>query len=158
VFICGVVSRARSDEPATKLEFVAELRPVEEIKLLGSKESWTKEDDAQFADQIAAARRAWKDTAAKIQKQLTPEKVRTLSRWAKPQMEKYNAVPALDKVRIATAGISADKKSIVFEGTIDTLPTHSPLVTRWLKVYFIYDLPAKTIRHATITIRGEVLE
>jgi hypothetical protein len=73
-------------------------------------------------------------------------------------MEKYNAMPPLDKAKISAAGTTADKKSIVFEGTIDTLPTHSPLVTRWLKVYFIYDLATKSIRHTTITIRGEVLE
>ncbi len=162
VLACGVVSRARGEEPASaaaaKLEFVAELGPVEEIKLLGDKPSWTKEDDARFAGQIAAAREAWKVEATKIQKDVTPEKVRSLSRWAKPQMEKYNAVPRLDNVKTTAAGITADKKGIVFAGTIDTLPTHSTLVTRWLKVFFVYDLPTKSIRHATITIRGEVLE
>jgi hypothetical protein len=42
-------------------------------------------------------------------------------------------------------------------GTIDALPTHSPLVTRWLKVYLFYDLYARSIARITITIRGQVL-
>jgi hypothetical protein len=145
-------------EPAEKVQFVAELEGVEELKLLGAKPSWTTDDETQFAAEVAAAREAWKTEAAKFQEKLSPEKVRSLSRWAKPQMEKYNAVPPLDKAKISAAGLTADKKSIVFESTIDTLPTHSPLVTRWLKVYFIYDLSTKSIRHTTITIRGQVLE
>ena len=155
----GEIGRvARAAEPIEKLQFVPDLGEVEEIKLIGANPSWTKDDETRLAVQVAAAHEAWKSEAAKLQEKVTAEKVRSLSRWAKPQMEDYKVVPALDKAKLSAAGVSADKKSIVFEGTVDTLPTHSPLVTRWLKVYFIYDLSTKSIRHATITIRGQVLE
>ena len=32
------------------------------------------------------------------------------------------------------------------------------LVTRWLKVYVLYDIPSRKIVHVTFTIRGQVLE
>ena len=42
--------------------------------------------------------------------------------------------------------------------TIDTLPTHQPLVTRWLKVYVVFDLHEKSVSAVVVTIRGQRLE
>ena len=72
-------------EPADKLQFVAELESVEELKLIGDKSSWTKDDEARFATQVTAAREAWKSESAKFQAAITREKFAALSRWAKPQ-------------------------------------------------------------------------
>ena len=83
---------------------------------------------------------------------------RALSRWSLPQMEEYRAVPPLEKVELKPLGLAADGRGLVLEGTIDTLPSHHPLVTRWLKVYLLYDDRNRQIRHATLTIRGERLE
>ena len=66
--------------------------------------------------------------------------------------------PLAEKTKVSPIGINAADKRIIFEGTIVTLPSHSPLVARWLKVYFLYDPPTKSIRHMTITIRGEAQE
>lgn len=43
----------------------------------------------------------------------------------------------------------------MLEGTIDTLPTHSPLVTRWPKVYLVVDRRNKAILRVVITIRSD---
>ena len=67
-------------------------------------------------------------------------------------------MPPLDKVELKPLGLAADGRGLVLEGTIDTLPTHHPLVTRWLKGYVLYDDHNRRIRHATLTIRGERLE
>jgi hypothetical protein len=90
--------------------------------------------------------------------QLTPERVRTLSRWAKLQMEDCATVPDLDKTVLKPLGTDANRQQILLEGTLDTLPSHAPLVTRWLKVYVVYDLPSRSLSRIVITIRGQRLE
>jgi hypothetical protein len=47
---------------------------------------------------------------------------------------------------------------IVLESTVDTLPAHHPLVTRWLKALVRYDTQSHAIVQVTITIRGQRLE
>jgi hypothetical protein len=89
---------------------------------------------------------------------LTVDRVRSLSRWAKPQMEKYSAIPALPDVVLEPIGVDKKGGKLVLEGTVDTLPNHHPLVTRWLKVCVVYDIPARKIGQVTFTIRGQVLE
>ena len=41
---------------------------------------------------------------------------------------------------------------------VDDAKFHSPLVTRWLKAYAIYDTDQKAIIRVTITIQGELQE
>ena len=79
-------------------------------------------------------------------------------RWTKPQMEGYSTVPALADVALQPIGLDQERGKLVLEGTIDTLPSHHRLVTRWLKVYVVYDIPGRKIAHATFTIRGQRLE
>ena len=123
LFVCTEVERAaHASEPAEKLQFVAELEGVEEIKLLGTNPTWTKDDDKQFAADIAAARDAWKTEAAKIQEKLTPKKGCARCRAAPNRKWRYNTAAPLDRIKISAIGMTADKKNIVFESTIDTLP------------------------------------
>ena len=74
------------------------------------------------------------------------------------QMEGYKRVPNLDSIALRPVGTDAQRGKLVLEGTLETLPTHSPLVTRWLKVFLLYDVPTKSLTRVTITIRGERLE
>ncbi len=104
------------------------------------------------------ARAALKGRLADVEKGLTSQKVRELSRWAKTEMGAYARVPPLGKVAWRPARVEDTGKWVLLEGTVDTLPTHSSLVTRWLKVYAVYDVPADTIRRVIVTIRGERLE
>lgn len=55
-------------------------------------------------------------------------------------------------------GSYSDVRNILLESTVDTLPAHHPLVTRWLKTFVRFDTQRHTIVQVTITIRGQVLE
>ncbi len=68
------------------------------------------------------------------------------------------SVAAVRVVKFTAVRANAQQRKVVFEGTIDTLPTHAPIVTRWLRVYVLYDTTSKTIIRTTVTIRGQVLE
>jgi hypothetical protein len=108
-----------------------------------------------FPAHTAAARADWAKKCPWVAERLTPKLTRELSRWAKPQMEKYTAVPPLAKRELTL--IREDEKAgkLVFEITADTLPVHAPTVTRWLKLYLLYDMGSKAITAVTITIRGQ---
>ena len=73
-------------------------------------------------------------------------------------MKAYTTVPPLEKAQLQP--VAADEKQgiILLESTSDTLPTHHPLVTRWLKAFVRYDTRGRKIAHVTITIRGQRLE
>jgi hypothetical protein len=113
----------------------------------------------QFPKEKAAALADWqKKKRDWVAKQVTPEVVRKLSRWARKEMEQYKAVPPLTKVDFKPVRHREADRRLLLEGTLDTLPTHSPLVTRWLKVFLLYDKTTKSIIRVTVTIRGQLLE
>ena len=99
-----------------------------------------------------AKKREW------VQTQITPNLVKSLSRWAQKEMQTYQQVPPLTKVKFKPVRMNPEQNKIVLEGTVDTLPSHSPVVTRWLKIFLLYDVLSDEVIQATITIRGEVLE
>ncbi|MCX6872217.1 MAG: hypothetical protein NTW21_00175 [Verrucomicrobia bacterium] len=70
-------------------------------------------------------------------------------------MQDYSKIPSLDRpdFQIRTAG--GGEKKLLFEATLQTLPTHSPLVTRWHKLFVVYDVDRQAISQVIITIRGE---
>ncbi len=129
-----------------------------EMDVADSAYRWNDAEKARFADDIRRAAAEWKMRIPQLRNRVTPEQVRSLSRWAKAQMEGYKSVPSLEAVELRAAGTDAKREELVLEGTIDTLPTHHPLVTRWLKVFLLYDLHTKSICRIAVTIRGQVLE
>jgi hypothetical protein len=140
------------------LSFVPEMEPLPGMDVPENASRWSDSEKARFDDPIRHATARWKEQISEIKDQLTPERVRSLSRWAKAQMDGYTTVPDLDKLVLRPQGADADRQWLLLEGTLDTLPTHSPLVTRWLKVYLMYDLPGKSLSRIAITIRGQRLE
>lgn len=144
-------------DPADALSFVPEMVPLPG-GVPENAHQWAAAEKAGLAADISRATEQWKARIPGIKGQVTPEQVRSLSRWAKKQMEDYRGVPALDQVTLHPHGMDTDHRQLVLEGTLDTLPSHSPLVTRWLKVYVLYDLPGRSISRIVITIRGERLE
>ena len=70
-------------------------------------------------------------------------------------MEQYIRVPDIAPVELKPLRIDAEGQHILLEATLDTLPTHSSVVTRWLKAFVLYNRTTKTIAQVTITIRGE---
>jgi hypothetical protein len=119
---------------------------------------WSGREEATWFNDIARARAAWRENAKTLTGLLTVDRVRSLSRWAKPQMDDYAAVPVLADVALQPIGVDKEGGMLVLEGTIDTLPSHHPIVTRWLKVYVLYAIPGRKISQVTFTIRGERLE
>jgi len=112
-----------------------------------------------FPKERAAALADWqKKKRDWVAKQVTPEAVRKLSRWAQKEMEQYKAVSSLAKVEFHPVARHEADGRLVLEGTVDTLPTHSPLVTRWLKVLLVYDEGSGSVVRVVVTIRGQLLE
>lgn len=139
----------QSNRPPVALAAVPEMEAVAELQV-----GQPCKTDA-FPAEVAAARADWAKKCPWVAERLTPKLARELSRWAKPQMEKYTAVPPLAKRELTLVREDAKAGKLVFEITADTLPVHAPTVTRWLKVYLLYDMPKKSIAAVTITIRGQ---
>jgi hypothetical protein len=145
---------APSERPAKMppwLMLVPEMMPIEGVRL------GTIFQGTAIAQQVKDARTGLEKKRPAIEKYVTPEVVVSLSRWAKSQMQGYRKAPSLAKVDWKPVG-SDDKGRLLLEGTVDTLPTHSPLVTRWLKFYLIYDEKTREVMRVIVTIRGELLE
>lgn len=145
-------------EPSDNVSFVGEMAQVRDLACLRDGKRWSEQDLAELSDEISRARAAWKEKAKPLAASLTADRVRSLSRWAKQQMEDYSTVPALAQTALQPIGLDKIGGKLVLEGTIDTLPSHHRLVTRWLKVYVVYDISERKIAHMTFTIRGQILE
>lgn len=131
---------------------------VPEMGQIAELDSWSRCEPEALKEQTAAAGADWEKKRMGIEKLLTPDVVRALSGWARPQMKQYRKVPSLERLQLEPVRANQDQTMLVLEATVDTLPTHSPLVTRWLKVYLLYDVPGKSIDRVIITVRGQVLE
>lgn len=140
------------------LVFVPEMERIADLDRSLNGSRWSAADDANRADDLRRVQADWKTRIPTIQALLTPERVRSLSRWATKQMEAYATVQSLEKVQLQPVAAGEKEGTILLESTIDTLPTHSPPVTRWLKAFVRYDTRGQKIAHVTITIRGQRLE
>jgi hypothetical protein len=117
--------------------------------------AWPRRQTGELPPELRPALALWQEQSRLLATNVTPEAVRSLSRWAKPQMTNYTRVPPLASVKFAVIGEDKPGGRLLLEGTLDTLPTHSKLVTRWLKVYLVCDTKQRTILRTVITIRGE---
>ena len=101
---------------------------------------------------------AWKKAVPEVEKLLTPVMVQVLSQWAQEQMKEYDSIPSLSNISFKPVREYNDQHKLVYEAIVDTLPTHSEIVTRCLKIYVLYEKALKSITRTTVTIRGEMLE
>ena len=147
-----------TDEVPAWLSFVPEMQRVPIMDRAALSTPWSDAQSAQYDDDLSRARDEWHRLTPTIETHVTPAQVRSLSRWALPQMEQYVRVPPIAPAELKPLRIDAEGHHILLEATLDTLPTHSSLVTRWLKAIVLYDRPHRSIAHVTITIRGERLE
>lgn len=149
---CARLTAIEAPAPAIPVALVPEMEPIPGF------DGGTPCKPGEFADDTAKALADWAAKRPGIAPLITASKARELSRWAKKQMEQYKRVPPLGSVAFAPRALHREAHQLVLEGTVDTLPTHSPLVTRWLKVYLLYDQEKQAIVRAAVTIRGELLE
>jgi hypothetical protein len=138
--------------PAVDIVYIAEMGQIEQLR------RWARSEPSSDARQAAQAAEVWKRLAPLLRPQLTADKVRGLSRWAKPQMEKYLHVAPLAGAKLAVVATEPGGTRRLLEATIETLPTHSPAVTRWLRVYVPFDPATAAAEKAIVTIQGERLE
>ncbi len=131
---------------------------VPEMGYIPEVDDWTVCKPDAFPEETAKALADWKTKLPWVKERVTPELARRLSGWAKEQMKQYQAVPPLGKVAFKPARHGAKRRKFVLEGTVDTLPTHSPIVTRWLKLLLLCDRHSGTVLRVTVTIRGQLLE
>ncbi len=131
---------------------------VPEMEHIPELNTWPLCTTKTYAEETKNLQAEWKNNASWVASQINPEIVSALSRWAIKEMKSYKKIPPLTEVRFKPVREYRDLNKIVFEATADTLPTHSQIVTRWLKFYVIYDILTKTIVRVTVTIRGEKLE
>jgi hypothetical protein len=115
-------------------------------------------DDPSLDSKVSSEEQLqWEETQAFVDRLITSDLVRGLSRYALPQMETYNYHPS---EKTALRVIGTHQESVLYEVTLDELPSHSKLVTRHLKLYIVglrYEnqfLP----NHFYLTIRGERFE
>lgn len=131
---------------------------IREMDYIPEVEGWDVCSTEVSDEDIKKALSEWEKHVQWVESQVNPEIVKELSLWAKEEMKEYDSIAPLAQATFKPIRIYKKYPKITFEGTIDTLPTHSPIVTRWLKIYFIYESINKTILRATVTIRGEKLE
>ncbi len=160
VFLCPVLVVCHWDcgKVPAWLSFVPEMQTVPIMDRAELSAPWSDAHRAQYADDLERAGEEWRRLAPTIETHVTPPQVRSLSRWALPQMEQYVRVPSIAPAELKPLRMDAEGHHILLEATLDTLPTHSSLVTRWLKAIVLYDRPHRSIAHVTITIRGQRLE
>ena len=132
--------------------FVPEMDYIPEVDTWEPCNAEDYEKDFAFAMKDWAAKRYWVST------RITPQVVRSLSRWAKLQMEHFNLWPPVPQIRFEVVGIDPDGRKLLLEGDVGVLPTHNPLVTRRLLLYLLYDRDTKLVFRVTATIRGDVKE
>jgi hypothetical protein len=131
---------------------------VHEMGYIPELESWKSAGMDKAGAHTIHVTKAWKELAPSLEPIITAKLAQRLSRWAAEPMETYTQVPPIGEIGWEPVRTDAGGRRILFEGTLDTLPTHSPIVTRWLRVYVLYDSARETILRTTVTIRGEAHE
>jgi len=128
---------------------------VPEMSYIPEIDDWEFCPADKFPEHTASSQMDSKGRVPWATKHVTPELARSLSRWARPQMGKYKTVPPLEKTELKLVRQHPMGTKLVYEITVDTLPSRAPLLTRWLKVYLLYDTGSKSILRTTVTIRGQ---
>ena len=131
---------------------------VPEMERISDIQPFDTVSETQYQKETKRCHVLWSRAYRTAEQQITPEKVQSLSRWAKEQMKGYRSVPSLSNASFKVIGKSSRENDLVLENTVDTLPSHHPLVTRWLKLYLIYNTEKDRITQIIVTIRGELLE
>jgi len=158
--LCGDVlgQSAPRGAPSRKDRLPVGLCLIPETDYIPEVDDWPLCRPDAFPDEVTRALKDWEKKRRWVEKRITPQLVQALSGWARSEMKQYTSVTSLAKVQLKPVRHHEARRKIVLEGTIDTLPTHSRLVTRWLKIFLLYDRHTRRIIRATVTIRGQVLE
>jgi hypothetical protein len=131
---------------------------VREMAYIPEVDGWEHCAHSGFASDSQKAAAQWDTLCEWVRKQYTPATIYGLSGWAKDQMADYIRTPPLKGIPFTPVRFRQDQKKLVLEAVVDSLPSHDRSVTRYLKLYLLYDTGENTITRVTITIRGELSE
>ena len=138
--------------------FPASIAFVKEMAYIPEVDGWEQCKPAEFAADSQTLLRQWDTLYRWVQKQYSPATVRALSGWAQKQMAAYKRTPGLKGLPFVPIRVRQDQKKLVFEAVAGSLPVHDKTVTRYLKIFLLYDSGESKIVKVTITIRGELSE
>ncbi|MBL1219186.1 MAG: hypothetical protein D8M59_17040 [Planctomycetes bacterium] len=95
-----------------------------------------------------------------LQQRLTPSTVVALSRWAREEMlDLFVELPSFDDPAFVPITHHVKSHMIMYRLQLSpSLPSHSPLVTRSLMLFCLFDTERQEIVGVTVTIRGEAQE
>ena len=134
--------------PVVTRRFLAEMERIPELE-------WPSDSALARPQDLSRVTEDWAKCFRSLEEKLTAEMVIGLSRWAKAQMQTYARVPRLAHPDLHFVAVSPSGQEAIFEATLEVLPSHSPLVTRWLKLFLIYDRVNSRLSTVIVTIRGE---
>ncbi len=147
-----------TSDPSAEPEYPIALGVVPEMAAVPGLDEWETCQPDEFPEHAAAVAKDWEKRHAFVARHLTPELVRGLSRWSRKQMANYVKMPSIEKLVWKPVARNAGKTKLAYEATVETLPSHSPIVTRWLKLFLVYDMRTRSITGVEVTIRGEAQE
>ena len=93
-----------------------------------------------------------------IRQYVTPERVRSISRWATREMENYRYVnfPTVKNFSWKESRCDSSGEKFLMEATIDTLPSEHRAMKRLLKIFALYNTKTGYIDWVLITIRSNM--
>jgi hypothetical protein len=140
----------RAGDP--EITFVMEMDAIREV------DDFPRCQPGEHGEQLAVLTNEWRAVCGKLRPHITPERVRSLIKWFRKTTDGYSAVPALESAAFLPVTTDAEAGLLVLESTLDTLPSHSPLVTRWLKIFLVCNTKTGKIAKVIVTVRGELQE
>jgi hypothetical protein len=139
-------------------DFPVDIAYVREMSCIPEVDTWNRCPESGFSKDSIAVAAVWDTLRSKILPFISPQTVKNLSNRAPEQMTGYTKTPDLMRLCFSPCRFDANCKKILFQATVDTLPSLDPIVTRYLKLYLMYDPINQKVQRATFTIRGEVKE
>jgi hypothetical protein len=126
-----------------------------EMSFIPEIDSWDNVELQPYSADSLEVIKQWDTLSPFVARYLKPLVVRQLSGWAKQEMKSYKKVAPINTISINAIKSHSEKNKVVFESIVDTLPSHSNTVKRYLTLFILYDTNLHQIINVTITIRGE---
>jgi len=149
----GSIEKKTAD--GVPLWLVPEMEEIQELDKWGE---YSGSKTWQTEKAVSSFRPLWEKRCCEIAKSIDAARVRSLSLWAEKEMKAYRKVPRLEAITFKPVKLNDSKTVIVMEGTAGVLPSHHKLVTRWLKIFLLFNTDTLEFEKIYVTIRGQLLE
>ena len=140
---------------APKLRLVAEMEPIRHL-VNGIPIEW--KDKSIILESDLNLKMTWEMTAKPILRQINSELIQSISKWARTETAGFQIDPSKIIVEFRPIHWTKAKRTLVYEANLSLLPSHHPLVSRWLKLFLVYSPSKSEIEELFLTIQGQVLE